>query len=159
MLPVWAVPCPPSGWFVKLQGIFQYQVIKGCKLWKSETSISPVCLCIPFNFSTPIPFYNQTVLLRCLVNDSPELPIEVVNLIVIISRCWCIDLYDGYIEGAALKRIEISLLETGRQPKTALTMSLCARKPTSSPLKYTLCPSSEDISPKFFQCISPSPVC
>ena len=55
----------------------------------------------------------------------------------------------------------ISLLETGWHPKTAPTTSLCTRNPTpysclpSSPLKYTLCPSS-DISPKYFQCISQS---
>ena len=67
------------------------------------------------------------------------------------------------LKGAALRRIDISLLETGWHPKTAPTTSLCTRNPTpysclpSSPLKYTLCPSSVDISPKFFQRISQSP--
>ena len=59
--------------------------------------------------------------------------------------------------GVALRRIDISLLETGWHPKTAPTTSLCTRNPTpyscfpSSPLKYTLCLSSVDISSKFFQ--------
>ena len=45
------------------------------------------------------------------------------------------------LKGAALRRIDISMLETGRHPKTAFTMFLCSRNPTpysclsSSPLK------------------------
>ena len=56
--------------------------------------------------------------------------------------------------GVVLRRIDISLLETGRHPKTASTTSLCTRNPTqysclsSFPRKETLCPSSVDISPK-----------
>ena len=34
------------------------------------------------------------------------------------------------LKGAALKQIEISLLETGQNPKAALTLSLCTRNPT-----------------------------
>ena len=60
------------------------------------------------------------------------------------------------LNGLALRRITISLLETVRQPMTVFTMSLCTRNPTPSsclsslPLKYNLWPSSVDVSPKFF---------
>ena len=36
------------------------------------------------------------------------------------------------LKGAALRRFDISLLETGRHPKTALTMFICRR----NPMKY-----------------------
>ena len=42
--------------------------------------------------------YNQNVLLRCLVYGFLELLVEVVDLTVIMTRCWCINLYDGDIE-------------------------------------------------------------
>ena len=125
----------------------------------------PVCLCILPNFSIPIPLYNQNILLWCLVYGFLELLVEVVDLTVIMTRCWCmvygflellvevvdltvimtrcwcINLYDGGIKRAALRRIDISLLETGWHPKTASTTSLRTRNPTpysclpSSPLK------------------------
>ena len=95
----------------------------------SSTYVSPVCLCIHSNVSILIPLYNQNVRLRCLVNDLLELPIEVVNLSVIMSRKWCIDLYDGDIERSCFQMGAISLLDTGRHPKTALAISLCSRKP------------------------------
>ena len=68
------------------------------------------------------------------------------------------------LKGAALRRLDVNLLETNRHPNTPFAMSLCIRHPTpysclsSSPLKYALCPSSVDISPKLLQRISQSPV-
>ena len=106
---IWAVACPSSGWFVRAKGVCQYLVVKGYKFYKSETSLicldiavgstnlSPFCLCILPNFSIPIPLYSQNVLLWCLVYDFLELLVEVVDLTVIMTRCWCIKLYDGDI--------------------------------------------------------------
>ena len=59
------------------------------------------------------------------------------------------------LKGTALRRMVMSLLETGRHPMTVFTMSLWTRNPTpcsclsSFPLKRTLCPSSVVVSPKF----------
>ena len=30
VVPILAVPCPSSGWFVRAKGVCQYQVVKGC---------------------------------------------------------------------------------------------------------------------------------
>ena len=56
---------------------------------------------------------------RCLICGFQELQIEFVDLIVIMSGCRCMNQHDSDNEITAFKRIEISLLETGRQPKTA----------------------------------------
>ena len=67
------------------------------------------------------------------------------------------------LKGTALRRMVMSLLETGRHPMTVFMMSLWTRNPTpcsylsSFPLKKTLCPSSVVVSPKFFYLISQSP--
>ena len=50
------------------------------------------------DFGIPIPLYNQNVLLWCFVYSFLELLVEVVDLTVIMTRCWCINLYDGDIE-------------------------------------------------------------
>ena len=71
---------------------------RGYKIEWSSACSSFVRFVLNFMLNVPIPLYNQTVLLRCLVNDFLELPIKVVNFIVIMSRCCCIDLYDGDIE-------------------------------------------------------------
>ena len=31
VFPIWAVPCPSSGWFVRAKGVCQYKVVNGCK--------------------------------------------------------------------------------------------------------------------------------
>jgi len=60
------------------------------------------------------------------------------------------------LEGTALRRMVMSLLESGRHSMTVSTMSLRTRTPTpcsclsSFPLKKTLCTSSVVVSPKFF---------
>ena len=67
------------------------------------------------------------------------------------------------LKGTALKRIVMSLLETGQHPMTVFTMSLWTRNPTpcsclsSFSLKKTSCPSSVVVSPKFFHLIWQSP--
>ena len=61
-------------------------------------NFSPVCLSIRPIFSVPIPLFNQNVLLWCLVYGFLKLLVEVVDQTVIITRCWCINLYDGDIE-------------------------------------------------------------
>ena len=106
------------------------------------TNLSPVCLCILPNFSIPIPLYNQNVLLWCLVYGFLELLVEVVDLIVIMIRYWCINLFEVILKGVALRRIDIILLETGRHPKTASTTSLCTRSPTP----YSCLSSSTEIN-------------
>ena len=50
------------------------------------------------NFSIPIPLCSQNVLLWCFVYGFLELLVEVVDLTVIKTICWCINLYDGDIE-------------------------------------------------------------
>ena len=52
----------------------------------------------PSYFSIPIPLDNQNVLPWCLVYGFLELLVEVFDLTVIMTRCWCINLYDGDIE-------------------------------------------------------------
>ena len=58
-------------------------------------------------------------------------------------------------KGAAPRSILIILLEIGWHQITELKISLCSRKPrpcsclSTFLLKYTLCPSSVDVSPKF----------
>ena len=67
------------------------------------------------------------------------------------------------LKGSALRRMMMSLLETGRHPMTVSMMSLWKRNPmpcsylSSFPWKKTLCPSSVVVSPKFFHLISQSP--
>ena len=67
------------------------------------------------------------------------------------------------LKRTALRRMVISLLETGWHPMTVFTMSLWTRYPTpcsylsSFPPKKTLRPSSVVVSPKFFDLISQSP--
>ena len=63
--------------------------------------------------------------------DFLGLLVEAVDFIVIMSRCWGINLYDGDIGKCALIFIEIRLLESGRHPKTALIISFCTRNLTS----------------------------
>ena len=83
---------------------------KGCRLQKYKTSlisldiavgftnVSQVCLRTLSNFSIPISSHNPNVLFWCLVYGLLELLVYVVDLNVIISRCWCIILYKGDIE-------------------------------------------------------------
>ena len=67
------------------------------------------------------------------------------------------------LKGTALRRMVMSLLETGRHPMTVFMTSLWTRNPapcsclSSFPLKKTFCPSSVVVTPKFFHLIPPSP--
>ena len=67
------------------------------------------------------------------------------------------------LKGTALRRMVMSLLETGWHPMTVFTTSLWTRNPTpclwlsSFQLEKTLCPFSVVVSPKFFNLISQSP--
>ena len=67
------------------------------------------------------------------------------------------------LKGTALRRIMMSLFETGWDPMTVFMVSLWTRTPlpcsclSSFPLKKTLCSSAVIVSPKFFHLISQSP--
>ena len=37
---------------------------------------------------------------RCVLKSHPGLLVEVVDLTVIMSRCWCINLYDGDVKSS-----------------------------------------------------------
>ena len=52
---------------------------------------------------------------------------EVVDLTVIMTRCCVITCMMVILKGAAPRQIDISLLETGRRPKTALAIPLRTR--------------------------------
>ena len=52
----------------------------------------------PSNFSIPIALYNQNVFLGICSIFILELLTEVVDLVNIVSRCRCINLYCGDIE-------------------------------------------------------------
>ena len=82
---------------------------------------------------------------------------------IIIVWCWMYACSIVMLKGTALRRMVISLLETGRHPMTMFTKSLWTRNPTpcwclsSFLLKKSLRPSSVVVSPKFFHLISQSP--
>ena len=63
------------------------------------------------------------------------------------------------LKGTALRRMVMSLLETGRHPMAVFTMSLKIKKPmpcsclSSFPLKKTLCSCSVVVSQKFYHLI------
>ena len=110
MLPVWAVPCLPSGWFGWLRvfvstRLLQVAYSKSVRLSLvsalqkgPHTSTLSVCSSQPSSLSIPTIVFYQNVLLRCSVYDFLELLIEVVDLIVIIFRCRCVNQYDSDIE-------------------------------------------------------------
>ena len=115
-----------------------YMSVKGCKFLESETSLiclssavgSPVSLCIPSNFSIPIPLY-----IRSLFYDFLELLIA-VDLIAFVSRCHCINVYDDGVIGRSMlfKGLRLVLWRLLAN-QIALTMSLCTRKPTPQKTK------------------------
>ena len=63
-----------------------------------STNLYPVCLRILPNFSIPIPFVQPECPSLVFGLFFLELLVEVVDLTVIMTRCWCIILYDGDIE-------------------------------------------------------------
>ena len=98
-----------------------------------------------------------------MVQDFLKMFIEVLNCITIIVRGRGVGLYNCDVNGLALRRIVIRLLESGRQLMTVFTMPLWTRNPTpcsclsSLPLKYNLRPPWVDILPKFFHRTSQRP--
>ena len=139
VFPIWAVLYLSSGWFVRTSGVCQYMylVVKSCKLQKSEASfLSEHCSrahkrlpSLPVHPSVLQHSNSLVQLERSFFGVFLRFPVVASRSgqPVSLSRCWCIGMYDGDTERAALKRIEISLLETGRHPKTALIMFLCTR--------------------------------
>ena len=112
VFPIWSVPCPSSGWFVRaiLRVFVSTRLLKVANsrnlrpgicldIAVGSTNVSPVCLCILPTFSIPILCTTtQNVILSCLIYGFLELLVEVVNLTVLMTRWWCINLYDGDVE-------------------------------------------------------------
>ena len=98
-----------------------------------------------------------------MVQDFLKMFIEVLNCITIIVRGRGVGLYNCDVNGLALRRMVIRLLQSGRQLMTVFTMPLWTRNPTpcsclsSLPLKYNLRPPWVDILPKFFHRTSQRP--
>ena len=153
------MPYPSSGWFVGPRVFFITEWLKAAHsgslrplslvstslisldLAVRSTNVSPVCLCILPNsaFQSPctnrMPFFGvwSMVFCNCWWKCSTSL-----SSCPFVGASTCMTVM---LKGAAVKQIEISLLETGQHPKTALTMSLCIRNPipysclSASPLK------------------------
>ena len=98
-----------------------------------------------------------------MIQDFLKTFIEVLNCITIIVLGRGVGLYNCDVNGLALRRMVIRLLECGRQLMTVFTMPLWTRNPTpcsclsSLPLKYNLRPPWVDILPKFFHRTSQRP--
>ena len=133
MLFIWANPGPSSRYFVMTESVRQYKIVKGSKLQKSESSLIcvimaerstnalPVSTSILAHFCISVSLYNKNVL-RCLINDILWLVIKFFNFVVIIVGAYACTIV--VLKGTALRRMVMSLLETGRHPMIVFTMSL-----------------------------------